>query len=980
MPRSEDPEFQARIFPIVILYPGTSTTDMEKLVVEPIEKRINELDEIKQIRSNIYNGHALIRVQFNFEADYDKKKQELITEIDALKKDLPQDIHDIEIRKVAPSDVNVIQLAFLSEDRSFRDLRNYADDLKNELDNIKSLKNVKVWGIPNQIINISLNYKLITQLKLQISQIIQIVQSENINIPAGSVNMGMNQFSVLSSGNLHTMEDIENVIISSSKENFIRLKDVATIKYEDAPAKHICRHNGERSVFLTAGLKANKNIIDVSEEYNDIISNYKQKLPPDIELIQNFDQAQNVSKRLNRLGIDFIFAISLVMITLLPLGFRASFVVMLSIPISLSIGIAFLSFFGYTLNQLSIVGFVMTLGLVVDDNIIVVENIERWLRGGYNKDVAAIKATKQITKAIIGCTAILIVCFVPLTFMPGESGEFIKSLPIAIMSTVFASLLVSLTIVPFLSTLLLKSKDESKSNKLLKLMEKGIHFTYSKILMKSLKHPIRVLLLTGVLFIGSLFLAYKIGFRLFPKSEKPQFSINIKSGSASNINETDQIVRQVENILSSNKEVKYYSTNIGRGNPRIYYNEMQLETAENYSQIFVQLLKDVSTKRKTQIIKQLQKDLDSIPNADITVKDFEQGSVLEAPVAVRIFGDNLDSLKKISMNFEQIIGEVKGTTHVINSINESKTEIQFKVNKEVASLLGISTYDINKTLRLAVSGLTLGTITAEDGYEYKIRLSSIKEKKATYSTLTNIYIGTRYGEFIPLSAICEIELVRSFPVINHLDKNRFTTITAYIHDGFMPNDVNKTIKSSLKKLELPENYHFKMAGEVENTKDSFEGFSSILIICGFIFLGILILEFGDFRSLIIVLSVIPLGIIGAIFLLYIADLPLSFVAVIGFIALIGIEIKNSILLVDFTNQLRSEGHALDKAILLAGEVRFVPILFTAVTAIVGLIPLVIKFSPLYSPLALVIIGGLITSTMFSRIVTPIMYKLFPPNL
>lgn len=977
MPRGEDPEYQPRIFPIVVIYPGTSTVDMEHLVVDPIEKRIGELEDIKQIKSNIDVGIAIIKVQYNFECDYNEKRQELIRELDILKKDLPKDIADISIKKVAPSDVNIIQMALISDSLPFSTLKFHADKLKDKFEKIKQLKTIDVWGCPEQIVRISLDYQKISLLNIPVNQVIQILQTQNINIPAGSIDTGINQFSVNVGGTYSSIDEILDTILFSANQGVIRLRDIASVKMADDKEKHICRLNGKRSVFVTAALKSNENISAVSKLYNPIIEEFSKELPTKIKFIKNFDQSYNVSKRLNSLGRDFIFAILLVSVTLLPLGFRSSLVVMLSIPLSLSIGLTLLSAFGYTINQLSIVGLVMTLGLLVDDSIIVVENTERWLRNGYSRTDAAIGATKQITWAIIGCTAILITSFIPLAFMPGESGAFIKSLPVTVIFTVFASLIVSLTIVPFLSSFILKEKNVSTKNTVLDYVTKIIHLTYTNILEKALKSPIKTLSVAFILFLISIAGAYFLGFTLFPKSEKPQFSINIETGKGSNIKETDNVVHYVEQVISKISEIKFYSSNVGRGNPRVYYNEMQLYEASNYGQIFVQLQPDIKPKKKTEIINQLQSKFSTYPNAKIIVKDFEQGPPLESPIAIRLFGDNLDTLRTLSSDIEKLLKSTEGTMHVNNPLRVTKTDFKVDINKEKAGMLGIPIIDIQKSVRLALTGLDIGYFMDDYGKDYKIKMG-IPETKASLDVLKNTFINTSSGLTVPLSTIADIHFSVSYPQINHLDNNRYTTVTSHIQEGYLANDINSALEKILSDKAMPKGYYYSLAGEVENASESFDGFIYIVLLSGLIFLSILILEFKNFKSLLIVLSVIPLGMIGAVLMLFIAGQPLSFVSIIGFIALIGIEIKNSILLVDFTNQLRKEGMELEQAILLAGEVRFIPILLTAVTAIVGLIPLVIEFSPLYSPLALVIIGGLLTSTFLSRIITPVMYKILPP--
>lgn len=529
MPRGEDPEFSAPIFPIVVVYPGTTPKDMEKLIVDPIEEKISQLDDLDKITTSITDGLAIVNVKYKTTVDRDSKHQELIRELDGLRRILPQDIAKIEITKVSPSDVNILQIALVSQTASYERITNIAEDLKDRLEKIKNLKNVDFWGAPERTIRVSLDLEKIAYLNITQDQIINILKSENLNIPSGSVNMGAKKFNVQTKGEYKNLNEIQNTIIRSGISGTIYLKDIAKVDYSYDEDTHICRLNGKRAVLVTASLKTNENISSVKKIYNPVVDEFSESLPGDITLIKSFDQANNVNTRLNRLGKDFLIAIIIVLITILPIGRRASYIVMLSIPLSLSIGLVLLALFGFTINQLSIVGLVVSLALLIDDSIIVVENIERWRREGYSKVQSAILATKQISMAVLGCTLLLVVAFMPIALMPGEAGMFIRSLPMAIIFTVLASLLVSLTIIPFLSTLLLKDEVKPEGNKLLVLMNKGIHLTYSKLLTSALKYPKRTLIITLVLFAGALMFVPVLGFTLFPKSEKPQFLINIES-------------------------------------------------------------------------------------------------------------------------------------------------------------------------------------------------------------------------------------------------------------------------------------------------------------------------------------------------------------------------------------------------------------------------------------------------------------------
>jgi multidrug efflux pump subunit AcrB len=980
MPRSEDPVIEAPQFPVIVIYPGASPEDMEELVVNPLEEVIYSLENIKKIKTEIKDGVAVLFVEYNYNEDVNEKYQELVREVNTLRSDLPEDIFSIRINKVRPSDVNILQIALISENASRDLLKKYGERLQDELEKITELKKVALIGLPDQIVRVDLKLDKIAEMNIPLNAIIASIQSELSNIPGGQVEAGTKTFNVKTSGNYTSAEEIGETIVFSRQGKTIQLKDVADVKNDFEETKHITRLNGYRSIFVTAALKEGNNISTVQKKYQSAIAKVKSELPENIDLIIAFDQANYVNQRLSGLGIDFLIAISLVFITLLPLGNRASIIVMISIPLSLAIGLILLNAMGFGLNQLSIVGLVVALGLLVDDSIVVVENIERWIRDGFSKKEAALKATKQISLSVVGCTVTLIIAFLPLVFLPEGSGDFVRSLPMAVIMSVLASMLVSLTIIPFLSTWFLKDKDANHTNKVFDLFQRGIHATYAPLLERSLRKPIQTLLIALVIFSAAMGLFPVIGFSLFPPSEKPQFLINITTPLQSNLNTTNQVTRKVEAELSSIPELMNFATNVGKGNPRIYYNEIPENERPDYAQIFVQLDPETSPPRKMEVIAALKSKFAGITDGKVEVKNFEQGPPVTAPVEVRLSGENLDSLRNLAAKVELLVKQTQGIIYVNNPVSNLKTDIRVAIQKEKARQLGVNIVDIDRTVRLALAGLNLGSFTDPIGQKRDILLTSSRAEKATLANLDGIYITNQLGTGVSLSQIATLELESSTLTIDHFDKVRSVSVSAFVDQNFLSDRVISEVKKKMDALSLPVGYSYKMGGEYESRQESFAGFNTVIIITIFLFIAVLILLFKTFKSTIIVLSVIPLGMVGALTALWITGNSLSFVAIIGLIALAGIEVKTSILLVDFTNQLRLEGKQLDAAIREAGEIRFLPIVLTTITAIGGLIPIALSTNPLISPLAIVLIGGLISSTLLSRIVTPVMYKLLPPRI
>ena len=979
IPQAEDPEFPISIFPVIAIYPGASPKDIEQLVVDKIEDSLNELEDVIKLETSIRDGVAIIVIEFSSGSDPDQKYDEVTRQINSVRSSLPSDLYSVETLKIQAGNTNIIQSALVSETATYRELAGYAEILRDRITAVPGVKKAEAVAYPEQELQVALDLAKLSQLKISITRIIGAIQSENANIPGGSLEIGPKKFNILTSGNYRSIREVGRTVVGSNMGHLVYLEDVAEIRWKDEDMRYYGRYNGEKAIFLIANMKKGQNIHTVRDDIYEMYETFEKELPAGIRIERGFDQSMNVKRKLGRLEKDFLFAFLIVLITLLPLGIRASGVVMISIPLSILIGITGLYLIGFSINQLSIVGGVIALGLLVDDSIVVVENISRWIRGGTTPFDAAILATRQIGPAVMGCTATLVLAFLPLMFLPGMAGKYMRSLPVTVTFVVLGSLLVALTIIPFIASEVFKSNVDSEGNMILKGLNRGIDFTYGRALQWSLKKPGVTILIAAILFFSSLFLINIIGFSLFPKAGMPQFFITVETPRGSTLHETDKAVRYVESILKASPEVRYYMSNIGKGNPMIYYNSFQKSEQSALGEILCEV-DEASLPGMERFIVRLRDTLDKYVNARIFIHEFENGQPVDAPVAIRLIGENLDSLQLYSERIEEIIRTTSGTTYVRNPLQQSLINLKIQINHEKAGIFGVPAIEIDRTIRASFAGLTAGNYRDNDGKEYAINVRLPRKQGNEIRMFDHIYVSSLSGEQLPLSGLASVEFEDSPAVIQHFSKERAITISSSVQTGYNTDKVTKEILMSLQKLKLPFGFKIIPAGEIESRKESFGGIGTAILVAVFGIFAVLILEFRTFRSTLIVLSVIPLGIVGGILMLFITGYTLSFSAAIGFVALIGIEIKNSILLVDFTNQLRQKGTPLEEAIIRAGEIRFLPVLLTTLTAIGGLLPIALGSSNLYSPLAFVIIGGLITSTLLARLVTPVMYKLLPPDV
>lgn len=978
IPRAEDPELKGPFAVINVALPGADPADIEKLVIRPIEDAVNRLDDLKEIKSRAEDGLAVIQVEFDWSTDPDKKYDDVVREVNALRPSLPSGIRRLDISKFRTSLTSIVQIALVSETAPNRVLEDLADDLTDELYRVPGVRDAEVWALPRSEVRVALDFGRLAALSIPVTAVANAIGADARELPGGPIHAGAQRFNLKTAGGYDDLEEIRNTVVGSFGGNIVRVRDVAEVSWATEEATYLGWYNGERAAFVTANQKEGQNVFKVRDGIFDVLDQFEERLPADIRMERAFDQSISVAGRLNRLYLDFAIAVSLVVVTLLPLGLRAAAIVMVSIPLSLAVGIALLNVTGFSLNQLSIAGLVLSLGLLVDDSIVVVENIERHLREGRRRYEAAIAATSQISLAVVGCTAALILAFLPLLFLPEGAGKFTRSLPVAVLFTVAASLGIALTIIPFLASRLLSDKAHPEGNIFLRVVMRGIHTFYRPMLHIALTWPRTTVIGAMAICFASFALIPVIGFSLFPPADSRQFVVRIETPQGTSLEETGKALDYVTQKLLERDEIEWVMGNLGRSNPQIFYNENAREQRPNKAEAFVQMT-EFNRKRTPKLHDELRAEFNKYPGAQIVLRTFQNGPPIEAPIAVRIFGPDLAILKELAAEVTRIIEGVEGTRDVVNPVRLDRTDYNLGINTEKAGLLGVPPGEIDRTIRLAIVGETVGAFREANGDEFPIVTRMPLDRHHNIEALDRIYVPVAGGEAMPLSQLSHPRLESTTARIDRFDRQRLTTVTAYAQTGYNTEKVTNEVFRQLAGLPLPPGYQIAAGGEIEARQRGFAGLGDAILIAIFGILGVLILEFRAFRTTLVVAGVIPLGMVGGLIGLLVSGYSLSFTAVIGFIALIGIEIKSSILLVDFTNQLRREGVELREAVERAGEIRFLPVLLTSLTAIGGLTPLAIQGSGLYSPLAFVIIGGLVSSTLLSRLVTPAMYYLLAPR-
>jgi len=974
IPRAVDPYFPIPLTVVIVTLPGADAAEIEETVAKPLERVLQGLDNVRDITSRSSDGLASISIWFDYGTNAEQAYDRTVRDVNALRAQLPAGIQRLEIRRPRTTEAAISQIALVSETASWRRMEKYAEDLRDRLAGLDGVRNTELYGLPAPEVRIALDPVRLAERRLPPGLVASAIAQGGLDVPAGAVNAGNRRFNVQSGGAYRDLDAIRAIPLRGGDGQLLTVGDVANVEWAEAERLHITRLNGQRAVFVGVRKKDITDTLVLRDRLKTVKEQFQQELPPDIKLVPVFDQSNDIERKLNQLAKDFGIALLLVLVTLLPLGPRASLVVMLSIPTSLAIGLTGLNILGYSLNQLTVSGFIVALGLLVDDSIVVTENIERHIRMGKDRVSAAIEGTKEITLAVMGSTGVLIFAFLPLANLPETAGDFTRSLPMAVLLTVAASLLVSMSLVPFAASRILNAHETHEGNRFLRWVTERIEHWYRPALHWSLANPHKTVWGAMAACVAMFATIPAIGFSLFPKADVPYFLVRIEAPEGSSLAATDKAVREVAAIMQQKPEVKDVMENTGRSNPQIYYNALPREADTRFGELFV-TLKDFSPKDTPALVEKLRNELTRYPAARVTVEQFEQGPPIDAPIAIRVSGPELGELKRLSAQFADTLRQTPGTRDVVDPLAIDRIDLNLAVDPAKAGLLNVAPDAVRRTLRLAISGERASSLRDAEGDSYPVVVRLPFEREVPAAVLDKVYVSSLSGASIPLSQLTTPKLEAGPATINRFKLQRLVTVTSYVKDGFLASKVNADALERVRKIPLPQGYSISVGGQAEVSARNNNGVGGIAMLAVFGILCVLVLEFGRFREVTVVAGVVPLGLFGGLWALILTGNSLSYLAIIGFIALIGIEIKNSILLVDFTTQLRKQGMGLMEAIEQAGEIRFLPVLLTSVTAIGGLLPLALSGSPLYAPLAWVIIGGLISSTLLSRIVIPAMYLL-----
>ena len=998
IPKESNPEVDIPYVVVNVPFPGANAKNVEELVTNIIEDKLLNLEGVKEVTSTSGEGFSNITIEFNPEEKDRDLKVEVENKVDEAALDLPEESKDPIVKKIEMTDQSVFDFS-LSGDYKTVQLKNFADDIKKEIEKIPRVSNVEIIGGEKREIKVIVNKALLDGYGLGISQVTSAISRANTDIPTGSIKTGGFEYTVRLAGRITEPETIKKVPVAVRGDNSVVLvEDVARVidDYKEKTAISRLSVDGGRplpAVSVRVFKSQGGNIIEVADKVSQIIDDsQKSILPKDINVEVTTDMADYVRNDLNNLFINGLQTIVLIFILLcFFVGIREALIASFAVPLSFVITFIFLPVFDLTINFLSLFSLILALGILIDTAVVITERMNVYIEKDYSASDSALKTIEEFKWPLLVGTLTTIFAFLPMLLMSGILGEYVRVIPITVTIVLVSSLFVGLAIVPSLgSRFLRKKKGDENINKRVSRVKSWCYivrdfvgnkiFGYAvnryRFLLKTLldKKSYKIILVSVLILLFGFSLALPITgilkVNMFPAEDAELFWVDIKRPRGTSLEKTSETVSEIENFLVKEEDIKSFSSNIG--------SSIMSGSGEHLAGVVVNLKED-KQKDSREIVKNFQNIFNESIEAEVNIFQFGGGPPSFAPIDIAIRGDSLDELENLTLRIENIAKKIPGATNVQSTVEESQGEFVFKIDRSKSQLYGISTLEVAQILRNAVSGSDATTLRKE-GEEAKVVVkydleNESNQKKVTINSLESLTIATPRGS-VPLSSFVETELTGVRPFIKHESGKRTYRVTANTQPGVAPIEVIQPLQKKVSALNLPQDYEVNFGGEQEDINQSYNDMFKAMILAIFLIASILVLQFDSFRQPIFILVSIPLAFIGVFPGLALMGKDFSFPAIIGVVALAGVVVNNGIILVDMINRNRKEKDMdIKEAVVSAGITRFRPIILTTITTIVGVLPITLS-SELWGALGYTLIFGLLVSAGLTLFMVPLLYNRF----
>ncbi|MBK8380825.1 MAG: efflux RND transporter permease subunit [Ignavibacteria bacterium] len=981
-------------------YFGVSPQDIESLVSQEIEKEVKGIKDVKKVTSISQESFSFVNIEFNPDVKIDEALQKVRDKVSIAKTKMPKDIEEPNVMEINLAEQPMLYVN-LSGNLGLAALKDIADKLSDDIEGISGILAADVKGGLEREVKINVDANRLKYYNLTFTDITGKIGMENLSIPGGSVDVGTQNYLVRVPGEYQDPELIRDIVIKAESGKPIYLRDVAQVIYGYKQRSTMSRENGQEAVAIVIKKRSGENIIRIADDIKALVEKKKSSLPEGLKISFTGDQSKSIKNTVHELENGIITGFLLVCLILLAsMGLKNAFLVATSIPFSFFISFIILSAFGVTLNIVVLFGLILVLGIIVDDAIVVTENIYRLQESeGYNPHDAAIEGPREVQIPVTIATFTIISSFAPLLFFPGIVGQFMRYLPITLIVCLFSSLFVAMIINPVLSAHFINFKKDRerlhKKTKWYNIITKfhlwfdelfaAIVKSYEKALRFALRH--RKFTIGGTVFM--LFLVFFVygkfnnGIEFFPQVEPQQAYIHVNMPVGTNLDKSNEVTKIVEQKLPPFKDIEYHLTNVGAEIGEGFGSDVSTKSTITLS--FFD--KEDREQSSFKTIEEIRDAINNITTADVRIQKQSGGPPTGPPVNIEISGDDFVKLGQLSDEVKKAIKDIPGIKDLKDDFDEARPEIKISIDREKASLYGLSTATIASTVRTAINGTAASKFrVADNEYDITVRLDS--SQRESISAISDIYLPGKDGAKVPLTSVAKIDFSGGIGAINRKDLKRVVTVSANA-EGRLGNDVLIDVKEKLKDLKFPTGYGIVYTGEQESQEESQTFLAKAFLISLLLVFFFLVIEFNSITSPVIIMFTVLLSLIGVLLGLLITQTPFGIIMTgIGVIALGGIVVRNAIILLDFQKELESRGLSREESVIQSGMIRLRPVFLTAAATILGLVPLTtgVDFdwrtlswviggqnTAFWRPMGVAIIFGLSVATFLTLVVVPTIF-------
>lgn len=985
LPREAAPDIQIPMIIVNVPFPGASPGDVESQIINKLEKELQNIDHLKEMKSTAADGAAIIQLEFTPDFNIDDAMDEVREKLDLVEPELPEDAEDAVLQEINLSEEPIL-IINLSGAFGLVNLKMIADDLKDRIESVPGILEVKRIGGLEKEVQVNVDPDKLRYYNLDLNMVSDTISAENRTIPGGTMNVGRMRFLINVPGEVQDIAEIQNMIISAPGYGPISIKDLAEVEFTFKEVESRSRLNGLESVSLEISKRSGENLTRISRQIKEIVQEEEALYGGKVKYAFLNDNSEFVDRLVSDLENNIFTGIIFVcVVLLLVIGGRNSLFVALAIPFSMLMSFMILQWVGITLNFVVLFSLILALGMMVDNAIVVVENIYRHVQSGMPRREAAVVGVSEVAFPVISSTITTLMAFFPLIFMPGIMGEFMNYLPKVLIIALSCSLVVGLIFNPVLcSTLMKRPRKLGKVDQV--YLELLVH--YRKVLSWTLQHPWLSLLIMGCFWWGVVLFYFMVSnpenkTEFFPVQEPDSAIVRIDAPFGTNLKNSDQIVKQVENdVLSYGKHTDAVITNVGDSN-RPWESQIRLTFPD--WQGWQEL-------RPTDVIEEIRKFLPKFVGAEIRLTQDEMGPPTGRAVNIELSGKDFEAMNEASDAIMERIRNVKGLVNLESDFETNRSEIRVIIDRDKIARHGLRTSQVASLIRAAFNGRNVSTYRmGQDEYDIIVRLD---EQFRQFDTdLASLYILTPEGTSIPLSELASVGRKPTTGSLRHIDLKRVITVTGDASKERSGADILREIRTLLRDYSLPEGVSISYTGANQQQEESQEFLVQSFIIALFLIFMVLVTQFNSLTLPFVILASVFASISGVFLGMIIHNQPISILmGGIGTISLAGIVVNNAIVLIDYTNRLRAQGYSRNEAVILAGMGRLRPVVLTAVTTILGLLPItmgmdinfyrwpdVVVFGSesgtFWKPMNFAVMYGLSVATFMTLFMVPILYSL-----